>query len=101
MSFYSLKLLLCNLILKTKSIYVQECPSDVSVDMDTFQLHQDMVLIRIWEELPSFYRRMLKCYNKAFVTGMKSDFIKTLECQQLWVNKSITMSINGKKECCF
>ena len=38
---------------------------------------------------------------KVFVIGITSDFIKTIEYQQSWVNKSITMSINGKKNVLF
>ena len=60
----------------------------------------DSVLFPKIEELPSFYRRMLKCYNRAFVTE-QSDFIKTIEHQQLWGNKFITISMNRKKNVLF
>ena len=60
----------------------------------------DSVLFPKIEELTPFYRRMLKCYNKVFVTE-KSDFIKTTMHQQLWGNKFITISINRKKNVLF
>ena len=56
----------------------------------------DSVLFPKIEELTPFYMKMLKCYNKVFVTE-KSDFIKTIMHQQLWGNKFITISVNRKK----
>ena len=60
----------------------------------------DSVLFSTIEQLPPFYKAMLICYNKAFVSS-KVDFINTIMNQPLWGNKYITKMTKGKKNVLF
>ena len=60
----------------------------------------DSVLFSTIEQLPPFYKAMLKSFNKAFVLR-KVDFINTIMNQPLWGNKYITKMTKGQKKFLF
>ena len=52
------------------------------------------------ESLPSYYKRMIKSFNKALVTD-EFEFIGNIWNQPLWGNKYITAHVAGKKNVLF
>ena len=60
----------------------------------------DSVLFSDIEQLPPFYKAMLKCFNKAFVSD-RPAFVNTIMNQPLWGNKYITIMIRRKKNVLF
>ena len=52
------------------------------------------------ESLPSYYKRMIKSFNKALVTD-EFEFIGNMWNQPLWGNKYITAHVAGKKNVLF
>ena len=56
----------------------------------------DSVLFSDIEQLPPFYKAMLKCFNKAFVSD-RPAFVNAIMNQPLWGNKYITIMIRRKK----
>ena len=52
------------------------------------------------ESLPSYYKRMIKSFNKAFVTD-ELEFIGNIWNQPLWGNKYVTVHVIGKKNVLF
>ena len=59
----------------------------------TFNFDEKVLFTEV-QNLPCFYREVVKCYNKAFVTDKKS-FEESILRQPLWGNKYITKN-NGK-----
>ena len=60
----------------------------------------DSVLFSDTEQLPPFYKAVLKCFNKAFVSD-RLAFVNTIMNQPLWGNKYITIMIRRKKNVLF
>ena len=60
----------------------------------------DSVLFSNIEQLPPFYKAMLKCFNKAYVSD-RAAFVNTIMNQPLWGNKFITKMTRGKKNVLF
>ena len=60
----------------------------------------DSVLFSHIIQLPPFYKAMLKCFNKAFVSD-RPAFVSTIMNQPLWGNKYITIMIRRKKNVLF
>ena len=52
------------------------------------------------ESLPSYYKRMIKSFNKALVTD-ELEFIGNIWNQPLWGNKYVTTHVAGKKNVLF
>ena len=60
----------------------------------------DSVLFSNIEQLPPFYKAILKCFNKAYVSD-RPDFVSTIMNQPLWGNKYISILIRSKKNVLF
>ena len=60
----------------------------------------DSVLFSNIEQLPPFYKAMLKCFNKAYVSH-RAVFVNTIMNQPLWGNKFITKMTRRKKNVLF
>ena len=58
------------------------------------------VLFSNIEQLPPFYKAILKCFNKAYVSD-RPDFVSTIMNQPLWGNKYITILIRNNKNVLF
>ena len=58
------------------------------------------VLFSKIEQLLPFYKAILKCFNKAYVSD-RPDFVSTIMNQPLWGNKYITILIRSKKNVLF
>ena len=60
----------------------------------------DSVIFPTVEQLPAYYKRMIKSYNRAFATD-EFEFISNIRNQPLWGNKHVTTLVAGKRNVLF
>ncbi len=64
-----------------------------------FNLDQSVIFKQV-DELPHFYRQVIKCYNKAIV-GDEVCFQESIMNQPIWANKYISTKIKGRRNILF
>ena len=72
------------------------------MDYNVMLNFDDSVLFSNIEQLPPFYKAMLECFNKAYVSD-RVVFVNTIMNQPfiIWGNKFITKMTRGKKNVLF